>query len=654
MLTDRRTDRTRRRLTVEPLEAREVPATFGVPWPDSSHLTISFAPDGTSAAGLKSGLAAALDTQMPRDVWRATVLRAAQVWASAANLNIGVVADSGDPFATPGATQADGRFGDIRMGGFAMAGDALGEAVPPDPVLAGTLAGDVFFNTNVAFTPEKLYSVALHEIGHALGMAPSANPRSVMFNQFAGHSDLALADVVAIRGLYARRVPDPAEGIAGNATFGQSTPIIRPERYDGETPLAAYGTLATGTDVDGFVFRNVPDNSGPITVRLQTAGISLVQPRLSMFDGSGRLLGRVPGTATEGDTVQFTLPESVPNRLYYLRVDAAPGSTNRVGRYGLAVTFDNLQEPAGISLDDVLRGPYETLSPDDLEDLFEHPDRAYYHEDNSSDDSAGHADILRPGYGPTSLVRFYTVASIYPVADVDFYRLRAPHVGPRVPLTLVASVRAIGPNGVTPEIEILDRDQQPVPVEVLVNGAGVFTVQATGVRADQRYFLRLAGGGEGNFDLEAAFRTRPVALQSIASSTIDAGHPDTYKLFAARSQLFGFTLSAAGDAGAAVRMAITNRAGITVFDLTATAGATVSGLSAFLPPGEYTVRVTSVGTSDPVAYSIRGAVVTDPIGPQPGNSQLGPIYQDPNNPGGYLYPGDVKSPDPYFWTIAVI
>jgi len=650
-MTDRRTDRTRRRLTVEPLEGREVPATFGVPWSDSSHLTISFAPDGTSAAGLESGLSAALDAQIPRDVWQGTILRAAQAWANAANLNIGVVADSGDPFATPGATQSDRRFGDIRIGGFPMDGDALGEAVPPDPVLAGTLAGDVFFNTNVAFTPQKLYSVALHEIGHALGMAPSTNPNSVMFNQFAGHSALALADAVAIRGLYARRT---AEGPSGNATFATSTRIVHPERFDGETPLVAYGTLGGGADVDGFVFRNVPENSGPVTVRVQTAGISLVQPRLSLFDDRGRLLGRVTGTKAEGDTVQFTLPETVPGRNYYVKVDAAPGSTNRVGRYGLAVTFDNLVEPTGISVDEVLRGPYETLDPNDLEDLFEHPDRAYYHDDHGSDDSAGHADILRPGYGPTSLVRFSTVASIYPVADVDFYRLRAPHVGPRVPLTLVASVRAIGPNGVTPEIEILDRDQQPVPVEVLVNGDGVFTVQATGVNADQRYFLRLAGGGQGNFDLEAAFRTRPVALQSFANGTVDGGHPDTYKLYAARSQLFGFTLSAAGDPGAAVRMAITNQAGITVFDVTAAAGETVSGLSAFLPPGEYTVRVTSVGSTDQVEYFVRGAVMTDPIGPQPGNSQLGPIYQDPNNPGGYLYPGDVKSPDPYFWTIAVI
>src|SRR5262245_46061139 len=103
----------RSRLTVVPLECRDVPASFGVPWSDPTHLTLSFAPDGTSAAGVTSDLVAALDTQMPRAEWQGAILRAAQTWAEVAHLNIGVVTDSGDEFGTPGATQGDPRFGDI-------------------------------------------------------------------------------------------------------------------------------------------------------------------------------------------------------------------------------------------------------------------------------------------------------------------------------------------------------------------------------------------------------------------------------------------------------------------------------------------------------------------------------------------------------------
>jgi len=45
-----------RRLFAEQLETREVPATFGVPWPDSQHLTVSFAPDSNSANGSPNAL----------------------------------------------------------------------------------------------------------------------------------------------------------------------------------------------------------------------------------------------------------------------------------------------------------------------------------------------------------------------------------------------------------------------------------------------------------------------------------------------------------------------------------------------------------------------------------------------------------------------
>src|SRR4249919_1492264 len=116
-----------RKLTLEAMEGRDVPASFGVPWSDSTHLTISFASDGTSAAGVNSNLEASLDALMPRAVWRSTILRAAQTWAQAADLSIGLVSDSGAAFGTPGATQGDSRFGDIRIGGIPMTGDSLGE-----------------------------------------------------------------------------------------------------------------------------------------------------------------------------------------------------------------------------------------------------------------------------------------------------------------------------------------------------------------------------------------------------------------------------------------------------------------------------------------------------------------------------------------------
>lgn len=78
---------------LEKLEERWTPAQFGIPWNDPAHLTMSLAPDGTTAAGQPSQLFSALDAQMPRDTWQNVLRRAAQTWANTANINVGQVTD---------------------------------------------------------------------------------------------------------------------------------------------------------------------------------------------------------------------------------------------------------------------------------------------------------------------------------------------------------------------------------------------------------------------------------------------------------------------------------------------------------------------------------------------------------------------------------
>src|SRR5262249_5262451 len=108
----------RRRLRLESLEDRCVPATWGNPWLDSQHLTLSFAPDGTPVGNQQSQL-----FQPPANAggssataWQLEVLRAFQTWAVNADINIGLVADGGQAFGTPGTLQGDPRFGDVRIG----------------------------------------------------------------------------------------------------------------------------------------------------------------------------------------------------------------------------------------------------------------------------------------------------------------------------------------------------------------------------------------------------------------------------------------------------------------------------------------------------------------------------------------------------------
>src|SRR5437763_15878338 len=99
----------------ECLEDRSLPTTFGIPWADPGHLTLSFTPDNTPTPLGPSTLQKTLAATGTTAAWEREVLRAFESWASVANINVGVVRDGGQPLGTVGAVQGDGRFGDIRV-----------------------------------------------------------------------------------------------------------------------------------------------------------------------------------------------------------------------------------------------------------------------------------------------------------------------------------------------------------------------------------------------------------------------------------------------------------------------------------------------------------------------------------------------------------
>ncbi|KAI9930778.1 hypothetical protein MW887_011535 [Aspergillus wentii] len=81
-------------------------------------------------------------------------------------------------------------------------GNVLAHAFFPPPN-AGYLAGDLHFDEDEDWTQENfLMQVALHEFGHSLGLAHSADPNAVMYPFFKGRSELQDDDIAGIRELY--------------------------------------------------------------------------------------------------------------------------------------------------------------------------------------------------------------------------------------------------------------------------------------------------------------------------------------------------------------------------------------------------------------------------------------------------------------------
>src|SRR6185312_16781823 len=142
------------RPSCESLEGRELLATSGYDyiltgykWPNPSHITYSFAPDGVMWDYAVNNLNATFNARFGNS-WKPQIARALATWESVANINITQVAEAGNwNYNVSGQMQGDSRFGDIRFGGYDFKDkNTLAHSYTPPP--AGyTAAGDVAINT---------------------------------------------------------------------------------------------------------------------------------------------------------------------------------------------------------------------------------------------------------------------------------------------------------------------------------------------------------------------------------------------------------------------------------------------------------------------------------------------------------------------------
>jgi len=644
---------------LEHLEDRCLPATFGIPWQDPSHLSISFAPDGTAIAAHESDLSSALDGQFDPEVWERALLAAFQTWARYANLNFGFRADGGQAFGTPGLAQGDPRFGDIRIGAHDMTPEVLAISIPPDPALSGTWTGDVFLNsaTDYAAGGYSLFAIALHEAGNALGLADNDDPNSVMYRFYNGtRTDLAAGDVARIQALYGVRAADSYEGALGNDTRGRASAFRLPAGYKGETPLVAFGDLTAAGDKDFYRFSfyddgNDDQNDRSVTIRLQTAGSSLLAPRLTVLDAAGRVLARRVSASYTGDVLQVTLTGLSSEGTYYLRVDTTATDAFAFGRYGLSVRENNTSSTPDAVIDHLLRGPFDGLGPDAIDTFFRNSGDALLDAEESANETPATATSLTASAGYAAGTHYEAVASIAKKEDADVYRIAAPTGAATV---LTASVWTTATDGFQPRVAVLDAAGRPVAATVLANGNGTSTVQVTNATPGAVYYVKVtvsedASPDKGNYWLSAHFGPQAAALRTFGSGTLSTTDTsDATRLYVANTQLFHFVLTVGNeDPGATVRVTIRDAAGNVVHALRARAGESASGGSVLLRPGQYTVTYEIDNPNGPaVTYRLQGQSTSNPIGPVPSDATLTTQYTSALNPGVFIYPGFSVPYDP--------
>jgi hypothetical protein len=590
------------RLRLEFLEDRCVPATWGNPWPDPSHLTLSFAPDGTAVDNGTSSLFSM--TGNNASAWEFQILKAFQTWAVNSNINIGVVSDSGAAFTSGGAIQGDPRFGDVRIAAAPYSTGQLAETSPYDGYSAWS--GSTILNSNYAYSPSgatgayDLFSSMLHEAGHTFGFADSNDPTSVEYQYYRTYTGLSAGDIAALQSLYGgpRRLDQYAgAAIPNNAmTTAAALPV-------GQT---IQGDISNNNEVEWFKF-NTGLSVLPLTLSFRTAGVSLLTANVTVYNSAGNVVASSQSTDPLNGNLVLTLPPLSLLQTYYVKVSSARSDVFGIGTYQMRVADDTLSAITGFlaGLTNIFE-PADTTDPANL---------------NGSQSQATRLSGSQSTAG--SQIDAQIQAKLVANNDYDWYAIKAPaYASGTNTESMLVSVWGVNQAILSPKVEVFDSNGQQLNATILTEDSYSSVLQLSNAVPGSTYYIRVDSntGSSGDYRLAVAFPTNGIDIPVAATGTFGTAVSSSISTLTMNEGAFmHFALSVGGQAGApdGVSMTIYDSNGKVVTTLSSGSGDSHSA-DLWLGAGTYSVVFQrSSSATSPLDFQLLSLLTTDPVGMQP-------------------------------------
>lgn len=643
------------KIGLQNLEDRRMLAAFGTPWPDARELTISFPSDGVAIKQDVNNIKATLDQVAPRQEWQELALRAYQTWAINADLNVGLRNDYDVKFGTPGLTSKDPRFGEFRIGAFPQLG-VLANSVPFQAI-AGTHSGDLLLNSNESFKfhdwndglppdpasletgDRDLFSLLLHEAGNTLGIADNLDLDSVMYGRYVGpKGELTADDIASIQALYGQR-SDPFEQF-DNGQVQTAAIIPTPVGLDPATQvIRSPGSLSSGSDVDTYRIDPIAGQTD-VTIRLRSAGISLLMSTLQVLDEAGQVIGESTSASVFNNDNVVQIGGLSTHAALYVRVLPADASDiYSVGDYLIEVDYRDASVQAS--------GPVSAGYQSGSESVFANFDLV------DSDDVVGGTvaqaqPIAANSFGES--LKYEVESSISYAGDLDFWKITAPA---NVEGRLLVQVAGVGTDRPDMRLVVVDGAGQPVGTAARLQSDGTFSVEVAQPDPGQDYFVRISVDptstvGVGNYVAVAEFQTPNSQMNHMATGQVSQEADDFIRWTSSEARLFQFSLLAEGSSpDQAIRLTIYDAHTKQVqMIVVAQAGVTRGGY-AWLQEGDYIFRFSAIvaGQDDPsqVGYSLFIDGISDDQDDQDdGDTDDGYVYD-------YYYAYEPYQGSPYYY-----
>ena len=346
--------------TIEGLESRIVLySASGNVWPSPQLITISFMPDGTNlSGGYKSNLISTFNSKSSLGNWENVILQAAQVWAQQTNINFAVVPDDGAPAGAGADEQGNPGFGDIRIGGYNFGSSTLALTYQPPSANNFSIAGNMTFNTGQSFnigSTYDLFTVAMHEFGHALGLNDGSVSNAVMYGTYTGRkTGLASDDIAGIQSIYSANGPRTPDAYntngSSNGTLGTAAPIGSLINTSSLTALVPKLDITKAGQLEYFSFTAPAGAGSTLELDVQSGGLSLLAPELTVYGSNGStVLASANGAGEYGTTLSVNITGVTAGEQFYVKVQGADTTQMGTGRYALGLNFKGTAPPTEAS-----------------------------------------------------------------------------------------------------------------------------------------------------------------------------------------------------------------------------------------------------------------------------------------------------------------